>query len=88
MTQASVYAVHTAANKYSIITLRSNYDDVSGTVGTVFHAYAEAMLDVGGISPNYTMPKYFIERSDIMFVGRSNGTATIALTMGGVLKSA
>lgn len=86
ITHASVYVVHTAANKYCTVTLRSNYDDASKTVGTVFHAYAEALLDGGGVSPNYTLPKYFIERSDLMVVGKSTGTASVALTMGGVVK--
>jgi hypothetical protein len=86
--QSAVYAVHTAANKYVVITLRSNYNDKTGAVGTIFTAYAEAVLTGNAIAPLYPMPKKFTEKSDIIVVGKSTGTATVALTLAGLYETA
>lgn len=86
--QSAVYAVHTAANKYALITLRSNYNDKTGAVGTIFTAYAEALLTGNAVAPLYPMPKKFTEKSDIIVVGKSTGTATVALTLAGLYETA
>jgi hypothetical protein len=86
--QSALYGVHTAANKYALITLRSNYNDKTGERGTVFTAYAEALLTGNAIAPLYPMPKKFAEKCDIIVVGKSTGTASIALTMAGVYETA
>jgi hypothetical protein len=85
ITQANVYCVHTAANKVGTITLRASFDDKTGLrlASGMMMAYAEAILADAPISVTYTMPKKFSEKVDIMVVGKSTGTASIALTMAG-----
>jgi hypothetical protein len=86
MTRANVYNVHSAANKYIIITLRATFDDKSGTrltAGTFFMPYAEAVLSDNPVMSTYDPPKKFTEKVDIIVVGKSTGTASCSIAMSG-----
>ena len=48
--------------------------------------YAEAVIHDGSISAQYLIPKKFPEKTDIIVVGKSTGTAAVAIAMGGYLK--
>ena len=88
VTSANVYCIHTAANKVGTITLRASYDDKAGTRLTngIMMPYAEAILADSPIAVQYTVPKKFVEKVDLMLVGKSTGTASIAVALYGWLE--
>ena len=83
--QANVYCIHTAANKTATITLRASYDDKAGKRLTngILMPYAEAILADTPIPVTYTVPKRLPEKVDVICVGKSTGTASIAIAMAG-----
>jgi hypothetical protein len=85
ITQANVYMIHTAANKVGTMTLRASYDDKLGKRLTngIFMPYAEALNADTPIPVVYTIPKRFPEKVDIIVVGKSTGTASMAISMAG-----
>jgi hypothetical protein len=87
ITQANLYAIHSAANKRAMITLRANYDEKLGAKISFFMAHAEAILSDNPIAVTYTMPKKFPEKVDVIVVGNSNGTASFAIAMAGWLET-
>jgi hypothetical protein len=79
-------AVHTAVNKRTIVTLRATYDDKAGvalTAGTFFMPYSETILENSTEDTCYELPLKFIQYTDLIVVGTSDGTATVSCTLGG-----
>ena len=83
--QANIYCIHTAANKVGTMTLRASYDDKLGARLTngIMMPYAEAVLADTPLPVTYTVPKKFTEKVDIVVVGKSTGTASMAIAMAG-----
>lgn len=87
---ASAYAVHTAANKACILTLRATYDEKAGvllTAGKFFMPFWEALLVDAPAIADYPMPLRFPAKTDLMVVGSSTGTATTTIALRGWLES-
>jgi hypothetical protein len=79
--------VHTAANKYSLITVRSNYDRVDSATSSLFFPESTVLLDAGMIEIKPTVALKFPEKTDIRCTASSNGTGAISVAIRGILES-
>ena len=80
-------AVHTAANKYALITVRSTYDRIDAVSSSLFYPETTVLIDNGMILVNPPIPLKFPEGTDIRAMASSNGTAAISIGIRGRLES-
>ena len=81
-------AVHTAANKFALITLRSNYDRLSSASSKIFYPDASLNLSGGFGDLDFDIPLKYPEKIDIIMVASSNGTAAISTAVRGWIEDA
>lgn len=90
ISQLNAMCVHTAANKRCIVTLRANYDDKADSVltpGLFFMPFAELILENSAVAITFDEPLRFPEKTDIIIVGASDGTATVSCAARGYLEN-
>ncbi len=80
-------AVHTAANKYSLITVRSNYDRIDSASSSLFYPESTVLIDNGMVLIQPVVRLKFPEGTDIRCTASSNGTAAISVGIRGILES-
>ncbi len=79
--------VHTAANKYAMITVRSTYDRIDSASSSLFYPETSVLMDNGMISLKPPIPLKFPEGTDIRAMASSNGTAAISVGVRGRIES-
>jgi hypothetical protein len=87
ISQIDYGAEHTAANKFSLITLRGKYDFIDSVTSNLFYPEATALLDNGTVPIHYDVPLKFPAGTDMKMTASSNGTAAINVALRGWLES-
>jgi len=80
-------AVHTAANKYALATLYTNYDSLDSTSSDIFYPDGTTMMDNGAISYQFDPELVFPSGTDLKLMASSNGTAAISGVFRGWLEA-
>jgi len=80
-------AVHTAANKYALMTLRSNYNRKDDVSSSLFYPEGSTILEKGSFDDAHDIPIKFSQGIDLKLTASSNGTAAVAAEMRGWLET-
>jgi hypothetical protein len=81
--EANFSAVHTAANKHTIFTLRANYDSQDMVSTSVFYPDASILLDAGVAIVPFPKGKVYPAGTDVRMTASSNGTAVVSVALRG-----
>jgi len=79
--------VHTAANKYALMTLYANYNLIDSATSSIFYPQSTLMLDIGAIDQHNSITEGYPEGTDLKMHASSNGTAVISVQGRGYLES-